>query len=255
MYTSSGDENDENVVTFADVNSFPIMQTYRDDMQHFLSNKFNATNDAKQVHTWLFSQTETTNVGISSLVNSSSKYVLAKDDKQRMKVCLLELFTARTCAHKKLIADKYERLFENRMIADIRTILKKGFALEIIAGMIMTPAEFDAECLIGAMSKRNINIIISIIATKNFKQLKQIKRAYKDRNQSDIECVFYSNIIFMHYFCTFFFCVYTTEPNCFLSTKVKINIQCQQLQNNYFLLYALIIHWWIWTVYKKILNF
>jgi len=99
---------------------------------------------------------------------------------------IINIIVNRNWAQRAEIRNCYKSCFGKDLIKRLKEDTSGNFK-DVVAGMFMTPAEFDAMCLYKAMKGLGTNegVLIEIIGTRTNEQLMQIKDAFqREYNQS-----------------------------------------------------------------------
>ena len=101
---------------------------------------------------------------------------------------IINIILNRNVAQRAEIRNCYKSCYGKDLIKRLKEDTSGNFK-EVIAGMFMTPAEFDAMCLYKAMKGAGTNegVLIEIIGTRTNEQLMQVKDAFQREYNKPLE--------------------------------------------------------------------
>ena len=101
---------------------------------------------------------------------------------------IINLIVNRTVAQRAEIRNCYKSCFGKDLIKRLKEDTSGNFK-QVIAGMFMTPAEYDAMCLYKAMKGLGTDdgVLIEIIGTRTNEQLSAIKEAFESEYKGSLE--------------------------------------------------------------------
>ena len=101
---------------------------------------------------------------------------------------IINIIVNRNAAQRAEIRNCYKSCFGKDLIKRLKEDTSGNFK-EVIAGMFMTPAEYDAMCLYKAMKGLGTNegVLIEIIGTRTNEQLRQVKDVFEKEYKNTLE--------------------------------------------------------------------
>jgi len=128
--------------------------------------------EATHVYSWLHGQK----------IDSKNKQAV-KQLKQR----LASLLTSRSEGYRQTLIQAYRDQYGKNMEKDIKAIIVKGHAMDIIHGLLMTRAQYDAILISEYVANWDIEPVADIICCRSIVQLKELHDAYKKKCKLDVK--------------------------------------------------------------------
>jgi len=110
----------------------------------------------------------------------------SKQDIKQLKMRLSSLLTSRSEGFRQQLVDSYREQYGKSMEKDIKAVIQKGHALEIICGLLVPVAEYDARLIAEYVQNWDIEPIADIICCRSLKQLKDLHAAYRKLNKLNV---------------------------------------------------------------------
>merc|ERR1739842_269535 len=102
-----------------------------------------------------------------------------KQHVKQLKVRLASLLTSRSEAYRQRMVDEYFEQFNESLEKDIKRVLNKGHAMEIVHALLTTRAVYDALLINECVANWDIGPVAEIICCRTTEQLKDLHSAYK----------------------------------------------------------------------------
>ena len=101
---------------------------------------------------------------------------------------IINVIVNRNGLQRAEIRRRYKALYGKDLIKRLKEDTSGNFK-DIVAGMFMTPSEYDATCLYNAMKGLGTNegVLIEILATRTPQQIMLIKNAFRQKYNEDLE--------------------------------------------------------------------
>ena len=106
---------------------------------------------------------------------------------KQLKQRLASLLTSRSEGYRQTLIQAYKDKYSRNMEKDIKGIITKGHAMEIIHGLLMTRAEYDAILISECVQNWDIEPVADIICCRSMKQLQELHTAYKKKCKLDVK--------------------------------------------------------------------
>eukprot|EP01083_Nonionella_stella_P286765 976031_1 len=94
---------------------------------------------------------------------------------------LASLLTRRSEGERQRLIQQYREQYGKNLEQDIQTRFTKGHSLQIIHGLLMTRAQFDAELIHECLIDWDIRPVADVICGRKVQQLREIDAAYKKK--------------------------------------------------------------------------
>eukprot|EP01083_Nonionella_stella_P087538 243605_1 len=133
---------------------------------------YDAVSEATHVYSWLHGQK----------IDSKNKAAV-KQLKQR----LASLLTSRSEGYRQTLIGAYRQQYGLNLEKDIKKIIVKGHAMEIIHGLLMTRAQYDAILISEYVANWDIDPVADIICCRSTFQLQELHDAYKKKCKLDVK--------------------------------------------------------------------
>eukprot|EP01083_Nonionella_stella_P187950 691709_1 len=128
-----------------------------------LDQDYDAVSEATHVYSWLHGNTKN------------------KRDIKQLKHRLASLLTSRSEGYRQRLIEEYREQYGKHLEKDIKKLISKGHALQIIHGLLMTRAQFDAELIHECLIDWDIRPVADVICGRKVQQLREIDAAYKKK--------------------------------------------------------------------------
>eukprot|EP01084_Bolivina_argentea_P320086 555312_1 len=133
---------------------------------------YDAVSEATHVYSWLHGQK----------IDSKNKTAI-KQLKQR----LASLLTSRSEEYRQTLIGAYRQQYNRSLENDIKKIIVKGHAMQIIHGLLMTRAQYDAILISEYVANWDIDPVADIICCRSMFQLQELHDAYKKKCKLDVK--------------------------------------------------------------------
>eukprot|EP01084_Bolivina_argentea_P272650 464285_1 len=134
-----------------------------------LESGHDAVSEATQMYSWLHTQ----KIDIKN--------------KKELKRRLATLLTSRSDGYRQELIKAYRKQYNCNLENDIKKVIVKGHAMEIIHGLLMTRAQYDAILIEECVSNWDITSVADIICCRSKFQLQELHDAYKKKCKLDVK--------------------------------------------------------------------
>eukprot|EP01084_Bolivina_argentea_P116154 206432_1 len=134
-----------------------------------LDQDYDAVSEATHVYSWLHGNTKN------------------KRDIKQLKHRLASLLTSRSEGYRQRLIEEYREQYGKHLEKDIKKLISKGHALQIIHGLLMTRAQFDAALINECVARWDIDPVADIICCRTVPHLKELDAAYKKKYKLDVK--------------------------------------------------------------------
>eukprot|EP01084_Bolivina_argentea_P116153 206431_1 len=134
-----------------------------------LDQEYDAESEATHVHSWL--------QGIDSK---------NRQDMKQLKHRLASLLTTRSEGYREELVIVYYQQYGQRLDRKIKKIIQKGNALNLILGLLMTRAQYDAVLISECVANWDIEPVADIICCRSLAMIRELREAYKKKLKTDI---------------------------------------------------------------------
>ncbi len=100
---------------------------------------------------------------------------------------MASLLTSRSEGYRQTLIQAYRDQYSKNMEKDIRKIITKGHAMEIMHGLLMTRAQYDAILISECVANWDIEPVADIICCRSMHQLQELHEAYKKKCKLDVK--------------------------------------------------------------------
>ena len=106
---------------------------------------------------------------------------------KQLKQRLASLLTSRSEGYRQTLIQAYRDQYGKNMEKDIKAVIVKGHAMDLIHGLLMTRAQYDAVLISEYVANWDIEPVADIICCRSLIQLKELHDAYKKKCKLDVK--------------------------------------------------------------------